>query len=177
MQILPGVPAHQLDPSHPILTTFIVLGPGHADARGGYHAGRIKAVRFGPNIDSPLLLIEPIKRGGRMSGVKGLHISASEQAKGTRFLRDLYAEEGRLADYDRYVAREQAIKNGMRVAPMEPTDPRLPAKVVAWVRERGERGTFSWDGDAEPEAQPEPETQPAPSAAPVRRRAATSDGA
>ncbi|MBK8720677.1 MAG: hypothetical protein IPN32_39130 [Deltaproteobacteria bacterium] len=167
MQILPDVPAHQFDPSQPLLTTFVVLGPGHADSRAGFHAGRIKAVRFGPNVASPLLLVEPITRGGRMTGVQGVSLTAKEVAKGTMFLRDMYAAEGRLADYDRYVARERAIHSGMRVEPLAEDDPRLPAKLREWVRARGVKDTFVWDADDPAPSAPEAAEKP------VRRRAAS----
>lgn len=169
MQIASGVPAHQLDSTQPILVTFVVLGPGHSDSKAGYHAGRIKAVRFGPNIGSPLLVVEKAERGGRMTGVRGLHLTAAEMAKGSMFLRDMYEAEGRLADYERYVARERAIANGMQVDPLSEFDPRLPAAVVKWRRERGVKAKFVWSDD-EPAALEEPQIEK-----PVRRRAAAAD--
>lgn len=168
MQITKNVPAHWFDRSQPILATFIVLGPGHADSTAGYQAGRIKTVRFGPHSTSPLVVVEPIKRDARMVGVKGLHLTAAETEKGSRFLRDMYAEEGRLDDYEKYVAREQAIVNGMIADPLEEFDPRLPAKLLQWRQGRGVRDKFVWD--VEPPTTPA--ALPADEKPAVRRRQA-----
>ncbi len=179
MQITKNVPAHWLDRSQAIMTTYVVLGPDHAHATAGNHAGRIKAVRFGPSVMSPLLQVEWIIRDDRRVGCKGLHLTSEESAKGTMFLRDMYRAEGREADYERYLAREKAILVGMVVDPLDEYDPRLPAKLVEWRRQKGVADKFQWD--AAPAAPAEalddiPVVEaPAPSAAPVRRRAATAD--
>ncbi len=161
------------------MTTFVVLGPGHAHATAGNHAGRIKAVRFGPSIMSPLLEVEWIIRDGRRVGCKGLHLTAEERAKGSMFLAEMYAAEGREADFERYLAREKAILAGMVVDPLGEYDPRLPAKLVEWRHQKGITDKFQWDAPATAPAEalddiPVVEA-PAPSAAPVRRRAATAD--
>lgn len=180
MQITKNVPAHWLDRSQAIMTAFVVLGPGHAHATAGNHAGRIKAVRFGPSIMSPLLQVEWIIRDGRKVGCQGLHLTAEQSAKGTMFLRDMYRAEGREADYERYVAREKAILAGMIVDPLgEYDDKRLPAQLVEWRRQKGITDKFQWDApDAAPAeaADDIPMVEaPAPATAPVRRRAATAD--
>lgn len=172
MQILKSVPAHWLDRSQEILTTFVVLGPGHSSTVSGFHAGRIKTVLFGNNVKSPLLLVEPIIRDNRMIGVQGLQLAASERAKGSMFLRELYEAEGRLDDYREYIAREQAIRVGKLVDPLEPFDVRLPAKVVEWRRGNGTVDRHTWV--VRTEAEP-PSEDLAGAAAPTekpRRRAA-----
>jgi hypothetical protein len=164
------------------MTTFVVLGPNHAHATAGNHAGRIKAVRFGPSIMSPLLEVEWIVRDGRRVGCKGLHLTAEEREKGSMFLAEMYRAEGREADYERYVAREKAILAGMVVDPLDEFDPRLPAQLVAWRRDKGITDKFQWDAATAAPAPvealediPVVEALP-PSAAPIRRaRAATAD--
>lgn len=179
MHIRKNLPAHWLDRSQPILATFIVLGPGHSSSIAGFHAGRIKTVLFGPNVVSPLLIVQPIMRDGRMIGVDGMNLTAAEVEKGTMFLRDMYAAEGRLDDYARYVAREQAIRAGKMVEPLDEFDPRLPAQVVEWRRARGVKDSFVWDAPptaasslaAASESWDEiPEVQPSPAPAPATRR-------
>lgn len=185
MQIDPGVPAIQLHPSQPLLASFVVLGPGHSDSKAGHRAGQIKTVYFGPHTDSPLLVIEKKTRNTRMIGVKGLHISAAEQAKGSMFLRDMYAAEGRLAHYEVFCKREKAIREGKVVG--ELPDGYLPKKLVAWRSGKVEAEKFELppldelpvDEDAydfNDDGADAVEAAPAPRAAakskPARRRAA-----
>ena len=184
MQITKNVPAHWLDRSQAIMTTFVVLGPGHAHATAGNHAGRIKAVRFGPSIMSPLLQVEWIIRDGRKVGCQGLHLTAEQSAKGTMFLRDMYRAEGREADYERYVAREKAILAGMIVDPLGEFDAHLPAQLIEWRRQKGVTDRFQWDAAAAAPAEAADDIPmveapaPAPATAAVRRRAASpADGA
>lgn len=131
MYIGPNVPAIVLDPEQPeYLTTFIVLGPGHASKVKDHAStpGRIKAVRFSRNTDSPLLSIEWKIRGGRRIGVDGLHMSGAEQRMGSEFLADVYRDEGRTADYEAFLSREKAAAQGRKVGDLP--DEYLPAKVL-----------------------------------------------
>lgn len=176
MQIDRNVPAIQLDArKQTLLATFVVLGPGHSDSKAGHLAGTIKTVYFGPYTDSPLLVIEKKTRNTRMIGVKGLHICSAEAAMGTRFLRDLYAEEGRLAHYDAFCARELAIRDGKRVGPLP--DAYLPKKVLEWRAGKADAEVFELPPldvpaiDIEDEAdEPAPMPTPAPASKPGRRR-------
>jgi hypothetical protein len=142
-------PAHWIDRGQALMSTFVVLGPGHTHAIAGNRAGRIKHVRFGPCTASPLLEVEWITKDNRRIGCKGLRLVAEERAKGTVFLRDLYEAEGRLADYEKYVAREATIMRGGIVEVLSEHDSRLPAKVVEWRRGVGAQDVFVWDAPAE----------------------------
>lgn len=131
MHIHPDVPALQLDPDQRLLSVFVVLGPGHCDTKGGNRAGVIKTVRFGPHTTSPLLgEVDWIKEGARKVGVRSICLSITEQRAGTRFLKDLYEDEGRLDIYKAYASREQAIHRHQPVGPM--SEAYLPAKVREW---------------------------------------------
>lgn len=131
MHIHPEVPAFQFDPDQRLLSVFIVLGPGHCDTKGGNRAGTIKTVRFGPHTVSPLLSeVDWIKQGDRIVGVRQISLSIAEQRKGTRFLKDLYDDEGRPEIYQAYAKREQAIHKHQPVGKL--LDGHLPRKVVEW---------------------------------------------
>lgn len=170
MQIVGNdTPAHWLDRGQAIMSTFIVLGPGHTHAIAGNRAGRIKHVRFGPCTASPLLEIEWVVKDNRRIGCKGLRLTAEERARGTVFLRDVYEAEGRLADYEKYVAREAAIMRGATVPALDELDPRLPAKVTEWRKGVGAKDVFVWDAPADAPADEFP-TAPAVAEKPAQRR-------
>lgn len=126
------IPCEQFDGAQDFLTTFIVLGPGHSSKVANHAAtpGRIKCVKFSKHTDSPMLAIKWKEKGGRRVGVDSLHLSGSEEKMGSRFLRDIYRDEGRLDDYRAFVARERAAAMGRKVGPLP--DEYLPKLVLEW---------------------------------------------
>lgn len=171
MHIHPEVPAHQFDPDQRLLSVFVVLGPGHCNTKGGNRAGIIKTVRFGPHTMSPLLGdVDWIKQGDRIIGVRSIKLSMAEERAGSRFLKDLYDEEGRADIYQAYCKREKAIHAHQPVGKV--LDGHLPKKVLQWrALVSSQAAAYEMPALEDPAA-----PAPAPASAPQRRpRAATPD--
>ena len=133
LHIHPRVPAYILDAEKEPrqAAVLVVLGPGHTSTKSGNKAGTIKTVRFGPHTQSPMLgPPQWIKRANKIIGVDSIRLSDEEERMGSRFLRDLYAEEGRLDDYQEVVNREIAIRRQLEVPDVPESF--LPVTVREW---------------------------------------------
>lgn len=132
MKIDPSVSALQLHKDQDLVTTFIVRGPGHSSKVPGHTAtpGTIRSVTFGRHTGSSMLTIEWLERGGRRVGIRALHLSADEMRKGSRFLRDLYAEEDRLDLWEAFCKWQVAAAQGRKVRPLP--DAAMPKQMLAW---------------------------------------------
>lgn len=157
LRIHPDVPAHHFDEKEPRqVGVFVVLGPGHTNTQSGNRAGQIKTVRFGPHTQSSMLAPpEWIKRDGSIYGVRAIRLSDDEVRKGSRFLYDIYKEDGRLDDYEQIVAREMAIRRRIEVP--EIPDEMLPESVLALRKGTAAANKFQF----KPKAAAEPSEKPA----------------
>jgi hypothetical protein len=120
-----------------VMYVFVVLGPGHPGA------GRIKKIPIEKNINSSLIEWE-----GDVC-----RISKQEEASGfgSRFLLDLYEEEGKPERFEVYAAWVQAGAEGRTLDVPEFPDDLLPAKVVEW-RHRRKKASAQFDPRAMLEA-------------------------
>jgi hypothetical protein len=105
-----------------VMYVFLVLGPGHPGA------GRIKKIPLEKNINSSLIEWE-----GDVC-----RISKQEEASGfgSRFLHDLYEDEGKPERFTVYGEWVQAGAEGRTLDVPEFPDDLLPAKVIEWRRRR-----------------------------------------
>ena len=169
LYIHPQVPAYIFDADKEPrqAAVLIVMGPGHTSTKRGNLAGKIKTVRFGPHTQSPMLAPPAwLKRDGRIFGVESIRLSDEEERMGSRFLRDLYKEEGRLSDYDEVVAREIAIRQQLEVPDVPESF--LPEIVRSWRHGTAKAKAFKFSREDEPEAKPAPvvrKAKPEPSGA------------
>lgn len=149
--------------------TYVVLGPNHPD-----RPGQIKTVRVSANVTNGLVDVKFTTNMGRVNGIAGMTIAISEEPHGSRFLKELYQECGRMDNWALFEAHQNAIEGGREVDPFP--DSRLPPCVLQWrARVGSARGKFVVPEDDGPEDdsddEPDPvAAMPEPAKTPVRRR-------
>jgi hypothetical protein len=141
--------------------TWVVLGPNHPSS-----PGQIKTVRISGNVTSALVTPHYTHAAGeRVNGIKGITIHIDEEPNGTRFLKDLYEEWGRLDNWDHWQAHQKACEDGREVDPFP--ESRLPPVVLQWRQRVGSnRDKFTIPEDDAPALDsPKPQRRRAPGSA------------
>lgn len=136
---------------------YIVTDTGHAYDKPYIRdylvspEGRIKTVRYHYNTQPPQLDVDKamLVVNHKPVAMRRPRVSAEYAEDGWVYLSDLYAHEGRLADYKTFCDWREALENNMPDVPEELPQEYLPNEIVRRTELHKSGGKFMRPGQAE----------------------------